>query len=337
MIIDAHTHGIYGKYLNLLEKVGGDWARTKIADQRRRTREYPQYFEIESRIEQFTRFGIDFQVVTPGGPVLESNFCPGGSSVRLRYAQAINDNLAYMMEDSKGKLIGIGNVPLLKFGESTRKEMQRAIKGLGLKGFYVPSNIIGKPLDLPEFEPFWAQAEEMDVPVYVHPRNPLPNTVRPYENGFELMHTFGWPYETTLALARLVFSGIIERYPKLKLVSHHLGGGMIPFFIGRVMEYYEPAKQPQFLGRTFPRPLADYFSRFYYDTAVGGNAATIKCTCEIFGASQIVFATDAPYGPKNGEQRLATYPVQIKSLGLSKAETDSILAGNITKILKLLE
>jgi uncharacterized protein len=335
MIIDAHTHGIYGNYLYLLEKVGGDWARTKIADQRRRTKDCPQYFEIQSRIEQFTRFGIDYQVVSPGGPVLESNICPGGAAVRLRYARAINDNLAHLMEDSQGKLIGIGNVPLRKFGETNRKEMERAIKGLGLKGFYVPTHIIGEPLDSPEFEPFWDQAEAMDVPVYIHPRNPLPNRLRSYEKGFELIHTFGWPYETTLALARLVFSGLMERHPKLKVVTHHLGGGLIPFFLGRVMEYYEPDKQTQFLGRTFSKPLADYFARFYYDTAVGGHPATIKCACEIFGTSQIVFATDAPYGPQNGDERLATYPEQIKSLRLSKADTGRIMAGNIHKLLKM--
>ncbi len=136
-------------------------------------------------------------------------------------------------------------------------------------------------------------------------------------------------------LARLVFSGIMERHSGLKVVSHHLGGGMIPFFLGRTSETYEPSKQSKLIGKVLPRPLIEYFSKFYYDTAVGGSAAAIRCAYEVFGASHIIFATDAPFGPQKGEKRLATYPEQIKSLGLSKIETEMILANNAYQMLKL--
>ncbi len=172
MIIDAHTHGLHGDYINLLEKAGGDWAKQKLTGLRIQSEDRPQFFDYVYRLEQINRYGIDFQVITPGASLLDPNLCPGNACTKLGYAKAINDNLAHFMEDSKGRLIGIGVVPLLNFDEATRKEMERAINGLGLKGMNVPSNICGKPLDSAEFEPFWAQAEAMDIPVYIHPRNP---------------------------------------------------------------------------------------------------------------------------------------------------------------------
>jgi aminocarboxymuconate-semialdehyde decarboxylase len=189
-------------------------------------------------------------------------------------------------------------------------------------------------LDTPEFEPFWAQAAALGIPVFIHPRGPFKTDGRTYEGGYDLIHNLGWPFETALALHRLVFSGIMERYPNLKIISHHLGGGMVPFFLGRTIETYEIPKQEKLLGLVMPRPLSEYFSLFYYDTAVGGSAAAIRCAYEVFGAEKLVFATDAPNGPEAGVMRLRTYPDVIRSLKLSPAETEKIMSGNISNLFK---
>ena len=334
MIIDAHTHGCHGGYLDQLVAVGGDWAKEYIAHQLRLAQLLPQYMDVALRVEQLNRYGIDLQVVTLGQHP-DVNLFPGDGVARLAVARALNDNMARLMEDSKGRLITAGVVPLASFEQGGRQEMERAIKTLGLKAINVPSNINGKPLDLPEFEPFWAQAAEMDIAVYIHPANPIGHTDRSYEAEYDLTHTFGWPFETALMLSRLVFSGIMERYPTLKIVSHHLGGGMIPFFWGRINETYESLEQQKRIGRVMPKPLFDYFSRFYFDTAVGGSTIAIRCAYEVFGADQLVFATDAPHGPGRGESRLANYPNVIRSLGLSEAENKKIFEGNARKILNL--
>jgi len=201
----------------------------------------------------------------------------------------------------------------------------------------LPTNIAGKPLDSPEFEPFWAQASAMDIPVFTHPQDPVG---RSYETDYWLLTTLGWPYDTSLMLCRLVFSGVMERYPNLKIVSHHLGGGMVPFFWGRINEVYDRAgtvdglHPSEDLIGNLPRPLFDYFSRFYYDTAVLG-VPSLKCTYEIFGADRMVYATDAPFGPERGERRMRDYPGQIREMGLPEAETEKIFSGNIRKILKI--
>ncbi|GAG49468.1 unnamed protein product, partial [marine sediment metagenome] len=238
-----------------------------------------------------------------------------------------NDNMARLMEDSKGRLVAGGSIPLVGFEQGGRQEMERAIKTLGLRAISIPTNLRGKPPDLPEFEPFWAQAAEMNVPVYIHPNDPIGQSDRNYEAEYDMIHNFGWPFETVLILSRLVFSGIMERYPTLKVVSHHLGGGMIPFFWGRINETYAPENQQKTIGRVLPKPLSDYFSRFYYDTAVGGSAPAIRCAYEVFGADQLIFATDAPWGPGTGERRLSDYPKVIKTLGFSEADNKKIFEG----------
>ncbi len=294
MIIDAHTHGFYGKYQDKLIQAGGKWAKESIEGISYFLSRKPQFTDVALRVEQLERSGIDLQIVTLHHS-LDSNLLPGDSSAQLALAKAINDNLAHMQEDSKGKLVATASVPMAGFEKGGRKEFERAIKTLGLKAVAIPSHVNGgKPIDLPEYEPFWAACAQTGIPVYIHPGNTVGSTDRSYEAEYDLMHNFGWPFETELMLSRLVFSGIMERYPTLKIVSHHLGGG-IPFFWGRINETYNPQNQQRTIGRVLPKPLYDYFSLFYYDTAVGGNASAIKCAYDIFGADRIVFATDAPW------------------------------------------
>ncbi len=293
MIIDAHTHGFHGQHLDLLTNAGGSWIQEGLKHLLEITKKKPQFIDVALRVEQLEKVGIDLQVVTLQQS-LDSNLLPGDLPAKLALARAINDNMAYLQDDSKGKLVAAGSVPLAAFENGGREELERAINNLGLKAISVPSNLKGKPIDLPEYEPFWAACAQMGVPVYIHPDNSAGHKDRSYEAEYDLMHNFGWPFETELMLSRLVFSGIMERYPALKIVSHHLGGG-IPFFWGRINETYNPQNQQRTIGKVLPKPLYDYFSLFYYDTAVGGNASAIKCAYDIFGADRIVFATDSPW------------------------------------------
>jgi len=290
--------------------------------------------DIAYRIHTLDECGIDFQVITPTNYWDIDRF-PGDTAQRLQITRELNDNLARIMDESKGRFPAIGGMTLLDFGPAHLIEMERAINSLGMKGLCIQSNINGRPPDSPEFESFWAKAVELDIPVYLHPQDPVARNDRSYEAEYDLIHNFGWPYETVLVLSRLVFSGVMERYPYLKIVSHHLGGGMVPFFWGRITETYAPEKQESILGRVMPRPLLDYFSLFYYDTAVGGSASAIRCAYEVFGAKKLIFATDSPFGPEKGVGRMRTYPDVLRSLGLPEEENRLIFEGNIRKLLKL--
>lgn len=337
MIIDAYTHMMNSQYFDQLADKGGKWGRERVDWGVAVSQRKPQFTDVALRLEQLDRNGIALQVVTPQH-TFDSNLLPGDVATQLAYARVLNDGMAKLMEDSKGRLIAAGTIPMAGFEQGSRQEMERAIKTLGLKAIGIVSNINGKPLDLPEFEPFWAQAAEMGVPVYIHPNDPAGTTGRSYEAEYDLIHNFGWPFETVLVLSRLVFSGIMERYPTLKVVSHHLGGGMIPFYWGRTLETYEPENQRRNYGgqtQVLPKPLFDYFSRFYYDTAVGGSAPAIRCAYEVFGADRMIFATDAPWGPGSGEFRLAEYPKVIESLGLPEEDKRKIFADNARRMLNL--
>ena len=334
MIIDAQSHGFHGKYIDQLISAGGDWSKDEITRVMLLMKNKPYYSDVGRRVEQLEKYGIGLQMVTVNNN-LDCNRLTGDTPAQLKMAKAINDTMARLMEDSRGRLLGAASVPLVNFEGGGRQEMERAIKTLGLKAVSIPTNLRGKAPDLPEFESFWAEVARMDIAVYVHPNNPVIPIGRDYEAQYDLTRMFGWPFETTLILARLVFSGIMERYPTLKVVNHHLGGGMIPFFLGRLNEIYATENQERFIGRVLPEPLINYFSRFFYDTVVGESAAAIKCAYDVFGAEQLIFATDMPWGPGTGLSQLADYPKVIRSLGFPDADNKKIFEGNAKRILKL--
>ena len=332
MIIDAHTHGMHGGSLDRISILGGDWTKKRVDKMWARAADFPQELDAVLRAEQLGRYGIDLQVVTPAVR-LDANLFPGDAAARLILAAAINDNMARLAEDGKGKLVAAGNIPIGAFNGESRRELERAVRTLGLKAINLPTTINGRPLDLPEYEPFWEVVEEMRVPVYLHP---LEQPGRSYEELLDLPHIFGWPYETTIALARMVFTGMMERHPHLKIVSHHLGGGMIPFFLGRITESNDHTGTVAHEKiASLPKPLVDYFRLFYYDTAVGGSTEAIEFCHKVLGAEQIVFATDAPHGPRNGLYRLETYPLLVKSSALPESDREKILAGNARRMLNL--
>jgi predicted TIM-barrel fold metal-dependent hydrolase len=324
MIIDANTHGLHGGYFGPFLKVGGKWAKQQVQEDIARAKPRPEFHSPELRLKQMDRFGIDYQVVTPGHWI-DADRYPGADTTRTAIARALNDNMAALMEAGKGRMLAIGTISLLGFEKGGRQEMERAVKQLGLKGFSVASNIVGKPLDI--FEPFWAAAEELNAAIYIHPRHPQSYGGRIYEKDYNLVGLFGWPYETTLSLARLVLSGIVKRHPNLKIVSHHLGGGMIPFFMGRLLgsEAYQQTAEERL----------KQFKLIYYDTAVGENASALRCAFDVLGTERMVFASDAPWGTNSGNERLSGYPKLIRSMGLTPKTLDDIFANNIRRIIKI--
>lgn len=327
MVIDGFTHMLPPSTLEPLREHGGEWGRSVEPTLRDVADDRPHFTDLEDRLELLERSDIDRQVVTPDGRA-DCNLFPE-SGDKLAYARAVNDGMARLAEDSGGQLIGVGNVPMDSVEGEGREEMERAVSELGLRGFAIPSNARGRPVDDPAFEAFWETAEALDVPVWIHPADPPSTEGRPYEVDYDLTHNFGWPFETTIMLTRLVFSGVLDRYPDLDIVSHHLGG-MVPFFLGRSVETYSAPRE-----RTpeLPRPIDEYYEQFYYDTAVGGSAAAIRCAYEELGASQLVLATDAPFGPDGGEFRLFEYPDVVRDLELPPEDEAAILGGNIASAL----
>jgi len=214
--------------------------------------------------------------------------------------------------------------------------MDRAINQLGAVGVQTYTNINGLPLDEPGFAPFFARMAKHERPIWLHPTRTA--AVRDYESEaksrYEMWWCFGWPYDTSVAMARLVFSGLFDRHPDLKIITHHLGG-MIPYFDGRVGPGLEVlgsrTTDEDYSGvmSSLKRPHMDYFRMFYADTAMFGSTTALQCGLDFFGSDHVVFATDAPLGP------IRKTVAAINHYGLEPKTRAAILSENARKLLRL--
>jgi aminocarboxymuconate-semialdehyde decarboxylase len=229
----------------------------------------------------------------------------------------------------------IGTAPMNN-PDALVEESRRAIEELGAVGMQIYTNVSGKPLDLPEFEPFFEYMASAGKPVWLHPARG--ETSSDYQSEkrseYEIWWTFGWPYETSAAMARMVFSRFFDKFPQLKIITHH-AGGMVPFFEGRVGPGWDQMgkrtsdRDLAAVRKALKRPHLDYFKEFYADTAMFGGTYGLPCGLAFFGADKVVFATDAP---------LAPIPVHIKALeglGLDPATRQKIMAGNAEHLLNM--
>jgi aminocarboxymuconate-semialdehyde decarboxylase len=193
-----------------------------------------------------------------------------------------------------------------------------------------------RPLDDPRFAPVFAVAAEHDLPVWLHPArtSAMTDYAGEAKSRYEMWWCFGWPYETSVAMARLVFSGVFDRHPALKIITHHCGG-MIPYYDGRIgagMAVLGSRTADEDYSKVLPslkRPHLDYFRDFYGDTAMFGGRAGLKAGLDFFGVDHIVFATDAPLAP------IPETIAAVNDLGLAPAAAERIFSGNAKKLLKL--
>jgi aminocarboxymuconate-semialdehyde decarboxylase len=221
--------------------------------------------------------------------------------------------------------------------EGSVAEARRAVKDIGARGVLLYTNVAGRPLDDPEFEPIFATMAELDLPIWLHPVGTaaMPDYPSEKKSRFEMWWCFHWPYETSVAMVRMVFSGLFDRYPKLKIITHHLGG-MIPYYDGRVgpgLKVLGQRTSDEDYSKILPslkRPHMDYLYDFYADTAMfGGGAPATRCGLEFFGPDQVVFATDTPLGP------IAPTIATVKKLGLGPADERKLFCGNAEKLLNM--
>jgi aminocarboxymuconate-semialdehyde decarboxylase len=223
------------------------------------------------------------------------------------------------------------------------REMDRAVNDLGALGVQIYTNVLGRPLDDPMFEQFWQKAAELGKPIWVHPaRSPaMPDYATEDHSKYEIWWTFGWPYETATFMARVVFSGILDRYPDLKLLTHH-GGSIVPHVSGRIGPGMEnlgnrtPGEEGDELVRlrqTLPKKPIEYFKMFYGDTALFGAGHAIRCAMEFLGLDRMMFGTDMPFDPERGTAFIRWTMENIDELGLSPQQLEDLYQNNAARIL----
>jgi predicted TIM-barrel fold metal-dependent hydrolase len=144
-----------------------------------------------------------------------------------------------------------------------------------------------------------------------------------------MMHLFGWPFDTTQAVWRLIFGGVIDRYPQLKIFTHHLGA-MLPYFARRIETNFDG-----FLKDKLPKHISKYWGNIYGDTALDGTVAAYPCGYEFFGPDRMAFGTDYPFGPESGEDFIRENLKGVKAMKIPDDSMEKILSGNAKKILKI--
>ena len=284
----------------------------------------PENADPETRLRIMKKYGIDMQVLSLTTPILSGY----GAKDAARICKISNDDTSDICEKYPDKFAGNAVISLLDVGEAV-DELDRAIGELGLKGLTISTNQNGKGLDSAEYAPFYDKVVKYDIPIFLHPTNWESYPLVDMKKGFRLMHILGWPFDTSQATCRLIFSGTLEKYPSLKIVTHHLGA-MLPYFSRRLELSFNSYSKDK-----LPKPLSEYLKRVYGDTALEGVAA-LACGYAFFGPDRMVFGTDYPFGPgKGGEVFVRNRLAAIKTMKIPKTHKAKILEINAKKLLKL--
>ncbi len=241
------------------------------------------------------------------------------AAVGIAGATIQNNEIARLVKEHPERFSGIATLPM-QAPDKAADELRRAMRKLDLHGAMIGSNIGGKNLDDPSFEPLWAAAEELDAFMMIHPGNVAGgDRLRSYYLG----NLIGNPLDTTIAGACLIFGGVLERHPKLNFIMSH-GGGFIPYQGGRWVHGWEVRPEPKVHVKHSPAP---YLDRFLYDTIVHAKAP-LEFLISSVGANRVFLGSDYPYDMGTGE-----CVRQVRAANISAADRDIILGGHAATIL----
>jgi aminocarboxymuconate-semialdehyde decarboxylase len=295
-------------------------------------------YDVEARVRMLDEFGDYRQVLSLGQPPLDEVAGPDQTPDLARIG---NDGMAAMCRARPDRFPGfIASLPMNN-PDAAVKEIDRAVRDLGALGVQVHTNVGGKALDQPEFFPVFDRMRQLGKPIWLHPGRPMnhPDYLAEDYSMYEIWWGLGWAYETSAAMARLVFSGMLDKLPGIKIIAHHWGAyiphaeGRIPHWEGRSSQSTEHVYGP--LKEKLKRPAMQYFKEFYGDTAMFGARAASQAGLEFFGAGHSVFATDCPYDREGGRLFIRDTIQVLNSLRCTAAEREQIYRGNAEALLGL--
>jgi len=332
MRIDAFTHIFPRAYWERMLRLLPDGR-----DMHKRVRAIPSIVELDARWRIMDEFGGDYrQVITLGSPPVEDF----PSSVEL--ARIANDGMAELVTRYPERFAGFAASLPMDDVDAAADEARRTIDQLGALGVQVFTNIGGRPLYTKETLPLFDLMAGYDLPVWMHPARgaAFADYAGEPKSHYEIWWTFGWPYETSVAMAHMVFGGLFDRHPRFKLITHHMGG-MVPYFAGRVGpgwdqlgkrtsdEDYGPLLEA--MRARGKRPI-DYFRNFYADTALFGALEATRCGLDFFGVDKTLFASDAPFDPEGGSMYIRETLRIIEQLELAAADRQAVYEGNLRRL-----
>jgi predicted TIM-barrel fold metal-dependent hydrolase len=305
--IDIFCHFLPPKYLESLQK------KATLTAEYQRELDKAANVDLDVRLRLMERYPEVLQVLSISQPPIEKVVSPEESAELARIA---NDELAELTVKYPNRFVGaVACLPMSNI-EAALDETDRAIRELNFRGIEIYSNINGEELDAPKFRPIYEKMVQYDLPIWLHPCRG--------ETGDQAL--FGWPYETSSAVLKLVTGGVIQDYPDIKFIVHH-AGSMVPFFERRIKWVY-----PLEFGLGIRNPLQQ-FKRFYCDTATYGSTAALMCAYEFFGAGHMLFGTDMPLGPRFG---LTAETIRaIERAKIPEEEKEDIFRNNAVDLLRI--
>jgi aminocarboxymuconate-semialdehyde decarboxylase len=253
------------------------------------------------------------------GPPPEMFFYWTAPELGERMARAFNDSMAALARAHPDRLLGLGTLPM-QDGARAARELERAVTGLGLRGFEICTHVNGRDLDDASLDPVWAAAERHRVPFFLHPQNS--GDVRRLDDLY-LWNLVGFPTETALTVARLILGGVFERHPGLRVILAH-GGGYFPYQIGRLDHGHAVRAE---LAQRLPRRPSDYLESIYCDSLIHSDAS-LRFLLDRMGDEHVVVGSDYPFNMGNPA------PVDaIRRLGLGREREDRLLGRNLARLL----
>jgi predicted TIM-barrel fold metal-dependent hydrolase len=273
-------------------------------------------YDLPRKLRDMDEAGVDVSVLSvniPGPDQL-------APELAVEAARLINDCLADACDRHPGRFAGLASLPLQE-APAALAELDRAVDHLKLRGVLVGSSLDGRPIDSPELEPFYARAEEKQMPLVLHPVvSPWHTAVRDYA----MIPMLGFMADTSIAMLRLILGGVMERHPRLQVVHPH-AGGVLPYLLGRIEEQTEVKRR----GREhLRRPPGEYYRRVYLDTATP-SAQTLRFACDLAGADHMLMGSDHPW------IKIGTMVDLIARLGLSQSDKDKIMGVNAGRLFKI--
>ncbi len=327
--IDIYTHIFPDRFFQKMTKIAPN-----LGNIGQRLRSITKLFDLDARFKEMDDYGDYRQIISLPNPPIEDIANP---DVGLQLARIANDAMAELCHKHPQRFPAFTAALCMTDVEGSVREARRAIKEMGARGVLIYTDVAGEPLDLPKFAPIFAAVAELDAAIWLHPARTAAMTDYKSEpkSRYEIWWCLGWPYDTSVAMIRLAFCGLFDRHPKLKIITHHLGG-MIPFYDGRVgpgLKVLGARTSDEDYSKVLPslkRPHMDYMRDYYADTAMfGGGAHALRCGLEFFGADHVVFATDAPLGPIGPTLKA------IEQLQLAPDGREKLFRGNAEKLLNM--
>ena len=327
MVIDAYSHVFPNTLIDALAKV-------KPSAELAALRAQSTYnFEPAARLAYMDKHGFDVQVLILARPPVWLGMKREDIH---RLTRVANDSIAEFASKRPERFIGVGVLPVVD--DVMMEEFERMRGELGLKGVLIFSNIEGRPLDDASMWALYERASATDFPIWIHPQHA---PTHPWIRKDVLDRVLGWPFDTSLAMARLVYGGVFEKYPDIKFVTHHMGG-MIPHFAARIEAFAESTAEEyarlgvgEAGGPKLTGPVLDHFRRFYNDCISNGSPTAVDVALEFFGPDHILFGTDFPFGPEHGERWPVDELRTIRTMPMADETREKILCGNAQRVLGL--